>query len=162
MRWVGEIRVEGRRYRFLFGSILLVYPLFRRQIQWKKEEGGVGGESAFLHCVDRFSTGCKRVIRRFSPAFVRAPWPSSPAWHFATVFRVHKYLDIFLNNFFWNVLSAFTIYPNTAFPHSLYAVPPSPSPSPPGRGEPRYSRALRSDNLLLIWFKFRCITCARV
>lgn len=87
---------------------------------------GVGGESAFLHCVDRFSTGCKRVIRRFSPAFVRAPWPSSPAWHFATVFRVHKYLDIFLNNFFWNVLSAFTIYPNTTFPHSLHAVPPSP------------------------------------
>lgn len=128
MGW-GTFESNGRRYRFLFGSILLVYPLFRRQLRRGGEGGegdGVGGESAFLHCVDRFSTGCKRVIRRFSPAFVRAPWPSSPAWHFATVFRVHKYLDIFLNNFFWNVLSAFTIYPNATFPHSLHAVPPSP------------------------------------
>lgn len=127
---VGDIRVERTAISFSFRidpSRISVVSTPVSEGEGRGGEGdGVGGESAFLHCVDRFSTGCKRVIRRFSPAFVRAPWPSSPAWHFATVFRVHKYLDIFLNNFFWNVLSAFTIYPNTTFPHSLHAVPPSP------------------------------------
>ena len=114
---MGIARLASRRTADIvfFADRSLAYPLFRG---WSRER------EARLHCVDRFFRRCKRIIRRFSLAFVRAPWPSfwrdiSPAFSVFT-----STLTSFSTTFSGTFYPALLLFTGTE-PPSLLSPPPA-------------------------------------